>query len=336
LNREYELPVAITETDEINLSYDDNVFSFEFAALSFTAPQKNQYAYKLEGFDPEWNYVGTKRDVTYTNLDPGEYVFRVKGSNNDGVWNEAGASIRVIIAPPFWETWWFRVAVMLVLGAGVAWVYDYRVRHLLKVERLRSQIANDLHDDIGSTLTHIGVCAELIRSGKVETEKGRLLESIENMAREVMVTMSDIVWSIDSRHDRYSDLIDRMHDVAYKVLSLRQIRLSIRERGMRQEYLAPELRQNLFLIFKEAVNNVVRHAEATSVEVEFLRTNHHLEMVIRDDGRGVPEDYRAGHGIRNMQMRAERLKGRLEIRNRQGTVLILTIPVRAFSERAKT
>ena len=96
----------ISETEAITLSYRESVFSFEFAALHFSAPEKNKYAYMMEGFDAAWNHVGNRRLATYTNLDPGDYVFRVKGSNKDGIWNEAGASIKITITPPWWKTWW--------------------------------------------------------------------------------------------------------------------------------------------------------------------------------------------------------------------------------------
>lgn len=116
------LPKPVSEIDTIVLSYEQSVFTFEFAALSYTLPGKNQYAYKLEGFDENWNYVGTKRTATYTNLDAGTYLFRVKGSNNDGVWNETGVSITVRVTPPYWKTWWFR----LVIGFCVAlFIYGY-------------------------------------------------------------------------------------------------------------------------------------------------------------------------------------------------------------------
>jgi len=208
----------------------------------------------------------------------------------------------------------------------VTLLYQYRVRHLLQVERLRAQIASDLHDDIGSTLTSITVYAELIRSGTEGTDKMKLLENIENMAREVMNTMSDIVWSIDARNDSYSNLIDRMHDFAYKVLTLRQINLTINDHGIKNAYLSPELRQNVYLIFKEALHNVVKHAEATSVNVDLTLTNHHLEMTIRDNGKGISAQAPKGHGLTNMQLRASRLKGNIEIANDNGTVITLKVP----------
>jgi signal transduction histidine kinase len=118
---------SILETNEIILSYDQSVFTFEFAALDYTFPEKNQYAYKLEGFDKDWNYVGNKRTATYTNLDPGSYTFKVRGSNNDGIWNNEGSSIKIIITPPYWKTWWFKIMAVLIIAGTATVFYRYRV-----------------------------------------------------------------------------------------------------------------------------------------------------------------------------------------------------------------
>ena len=125
---------AITETKEIELRHNQTVLTFEFSALSYTVPEKNKYAYKLEGFDKDWNYAGTQHKVTYTNLDPGTYVFRVKASNNDGVWNEKGTSIRIIINPPFWATWWFRLLIFISLTAVIYIIYKSRV-HIIEAQK---------------------------------------------------------------------------------------------------------------------------------------------------------------------------------------------------------
>lgn len=135
------LQMQISEAREIKLSYKENAFSFEFVALDFTIPEKNRYAYRLEGFDIDWVYTTSdKRFAAYTNLSPGEYIFRVKGSNNDGVWNEAGTSIKIIIKPPVWRTWWFQLLVALaVLGMG-AGVYRYRMKGLSQKTRLQTEL----------------------------------------------------------------------------------------------------------------------------------------------------------------------------------------------------
>jgi signal transduction histidine kinase/ligand-binding sensor domain-containing protein/class 3 adenylate cyclase/ActR/RegA family two-component response regulator len=127
-NKPVKLDTAISHTKEIKLSYKDIFFGFEFAALDYTNPQKNQYAYKLVGFDKDWIYAGTQRTATYTNLDGGTYIFRVKGSNNDGVWNEKGTSIKIIISPPPWKTWWAYMLYVLALIAAVLVYVRWRTR----------------------------------------------------------------------------------------------------------------------------------------------------------------------------------------------------------------
>jgi len=124
---------AVSMTDQIKLSYNDRVITFEFAALHYAAPEKNMYAYKLEGFEKDWNYVGTRRFATYTNLSPGKYVFRVRGSNNDGLWNEQGSSLSLIIFPPFWQTWWFRglalsLVIVFLVGFYINRTHNIRTR----------------------------------------------------------------------------------------------------------------------------------------------------------------------------------------------------------------
>ena len=128
----WPLQMDITETKEIVLSYTDKVFSFAFVALDYTAPEKNRFEYMMEGFDDDWVYAGTRREVTYTNLDPGEYTFRVKGSNNDGVWNEEGTSLRITIVPPYWQTWWFRTASVLALFALAFTGYSIKIYSMRK------------------------------------------------------------------------------------------------------------------------------------------------------------------------------------------------------------
>jgi len=136
---------AIEKTEDLTLSYKQSVFSFDFAALNYISSSKNQYAYKMEGFDNDWNYVGTKRTATYTNLDPGKYIFRVKGSNNDGVWNEKGIALPIVITPPYWETIWFRLFLVVVAAGIVFWIYRWRmqVRDLAAQKRMDAALTKD-------------------------------------------------------------------------------------------------------------------------------------------------------------------------------------------------
>jgi len=137
----------ITETKEMTLSHKQSVFTFKFVALNYTHPEKNQYAYMLEGFDRDWNYAGNKREATYTNLDPGEYIFRVKASNNDGYWNEEGTSLKITILPPWWQTWWFRIMIIVLLGVSIFTFVEYRIYSMKKQHyRLEQQVKERTHD----------------------------------------------------------------------------------------------------------------------------------------------------------------------------------------------
>ncbi len=280
----------------------------------------------MEGFDADWIQSGTRRYASYTNLDHGEYRFRVKGCNNDGVWNETGAAIRIIITPPFWETWWFRALIALSVVGALALLYRHRVARLLEIERLRVRIASDLHDDIGATLTKISLHSELIQDDACSPEVRASLRKIGAMSRELVTTMSDVVWSIDARNDTVGNLLDRMREFAASVLAARAVVFNFNINGLELDKRLPvDLRQNLYLIFKEAINNVAKHADATRVEIDLENSNDAFKMAIHDDGEAGAENERmTGHGLRNMKMRAQRLGGQLEIVPNGGWTVRLT------------
>lgn len=175
----------VAETDSINLSYKENLFSFEFAALHYSFPEKNSYAYMLEGFDDEWNYVGNRRIAIYTKLDPGTYTFKVKGTNSDGVWNEAGASVRIVISPPFWKTWLFRISVVLAfLGLSFAW-YKSRVRHIEEQKVILEKQVAERTAKVMSQKEEIQLQKTLIEAEKDKVEKLLLNILPEDTAEEL-------------------------------------------------------------------------------------------------------------------------------------------------------
>ncbi len=317
---------GLAQIKQLVLNANDRFFSFELAALDFTNPSGNQYAYQMQGFDEGWNVVGNRYHVSYTNLNPGKYLFRVKAANNDGVWNETGVSLPIIIRPPYWQTWWFR---LLAAGAclGLLWLaYQYRVKRLLELERMRVRIASDLHDDVGSTLTKISLYSDIIRNGGDPGNEQSLVRRIGEMSRELVTNMSDIVWSIDARNDSVGDLLDRMRDFAFSMLSPRQIDVKFEIIGLDDAKKLPaDIRQNLYLVFKEAITNIARHAEARQVEVQLHNEKKQFTMRIYDNGRGFDvEQASRGHGLRNMNMRAGRIHGQLKLENQRGTSVIIT------------
>ncbi|MGH1365165.1 MAG: two-component regulator propeller domain-containing protein [Calditrichia bacterium] len=319
--------LALNNTSEIRLAYDDRLISFEFAALDFTNSKVNHYAYKMVGYDEDWIENGNDRTATYRNLPAGDYEFLVKGSNNDGIWSTTPSSIRILVTPPYWETWWFRILGFLLLAGLLGMLYRYRVMKLLELERMRVRIASDLHDDVGATLTKISLYSDLIRSGTDPEERNQLLDLIGSKSRELVVTMSDIVWSIDARNDTMEDLLDRMRDYATSLFSATNIdyRFDVSDVPM-QRKLPLNTRQNLYLIFKEAVTNTAKHSDASSVRISLSERAGKLLMAIHDNGIGVQENVRrSGHGMQNMKMRAKRIRGELEVESNSGLTITLRV-----------
>lgn len=321
-----QLAQPLYETTSVTLAHDQNVLSFDFVALDFAAPERNQYAYMLEGIDKTWNYPGTRRYANYTHLQPGRYLFKVKGANKDGIWNEEGASIEITISPPFWRQWWFILLALAALVTLLVLGYNYRVNKLLEVERLRVRIASDLHDDIGSSLTRISLQSELIQEGIEPGEVNGYLKNIASMSRELVTTMSDIVWSIDARNDTMGNLLDKMRDFTTNTLSAQGIVVSFAHSGLDVKKKIPvDIRENLYLICKEAVNNISKHSQATSVSIVLRNDFDKFTMVITDNGKGWAGTGRpTGHGVKNIRMRGERLGGKVDFINDQGVRVVLT------------
>jgi hypothetical protein len=314
---------SITSTTSITLSHDQNVFSFEFAALHFASPQSNTYAYKMEGFDKEWIRSGTRRYVTYTNLDPGKYQFMVIGSNNDGVWNTMGTSVEIIISPPFWKTWWF-ITFMVLAGLSIAAaIIFFRLRHLLAIERLRLKIASDLHDDIGTRLTEISMLSDIVYHGGAGEQAG-FKDSVRNIggiARELIENMSDIVWLINPKRDSLYELFLKLKDGYEEILSHRQILLHINNLNFMEKISLPmEHRKNIYLIFKEAINNALKHSACSEISINTEVNGRLLTITMYDNGQGFDIHRRSsGNGLENMQQRAQAIGGTVRIQSSAGS-----------------
>ena len=328
ITKDSPLLQSIIESRNIKLSYSQNNFTFSFAALDYTSPYQNQYAYKLEGVTNDWIYCSNQNIATFTNIDPGEYIFRVKGSNNDGIWNETGTSVRVIITPPFWQTGWFRIFILLIIASLLYIIYRYRINRLLELERLRIQIASDLHDDIGADLTKIALYSEIIQTSRRRDKILTSSQKIGSSSREIITTLSDIVWSIDARNDTVGDLVDRMRDFVDMAFQPGTVHLDFQTHGLAfQKKLKQTVRHNIYLIFKEAVHNAARHSGASEVRVQLTNREGKFRMEISDNGTGIDRSHKPSghHGLENMTLRAGKIGGELKIENDQGTWITLTL-----------
>ncbi|MFH1195476.1 MAG: two-component regulator propeller domain-containing protein [bacterium] len=319
INSVYVLSKEIKgEISELTLPYNQNFISFEFAALDYTSPVENEYAYKLEGLDKDWNYVDSKiRLANYTDLQPGEYIFRVIGSNNDGIWNLQGTSIRIIISPPFWQTWWFISLSVLFAGGLIYYVTSLRYKSLLSLEKLKSKLAADLHDSIGSGLTEISILSELASAdveSKPDNASGKM-NLVSQTARELVDVLSDIVWVVNPKRDSLYDLILRLKDRYNDFLSDMGVSLKIINLEKIKDIKLPmEYKQNLYMILKEGLTNCIRHSACKKILLEIYVNGSTFKISLTDDGKGLDlSKIGMGNGIRNMKSRAASIKSQINI-----------------------
>lgn len=330
-----------------------------FTALSFVAPERVRFQYQLEGLETEWMEATTKRSVNYSYLPPGDYRFRVIACNSDGVWNRTGAVLAITKLPHVWQTWWFRVATALLaasaVGGAVRAVTRRRFRQKLErlerqraIEKERTRIAKDIHDDLGASLTRITLLSQTARSEIDQPDQAAAgLDQIYITARALTQAMDEIVWAVNPHHDTLDSLVSYLGGFTQDFLSAAGIRCRLEvPLSLPPLPVTAEVRHNLFLAFKEAINNVVRHAGATEASVWFTLEPRRFILTLRDNGRGFqPSDEEArpssgsqsqsasvppvfGNGLINMRKRLEEIGGHCEIESRtgQGTTVTFTVP----------
>jgi Signal transduction histidine kinase len=318
-NKDSILKEPIELTKQIVLSYDQNDLSLEFAALNYFHPEKNQYKYKLENYNKDWIITDAgKRFANYTNLNPGKYVFKVRASNNDGQWSPHEASLVIIITPPFWQTWWFRSLIGLTVAAIVYAVYRYRLQQVLRLQNIRNRIASDLHDDIGSTLNSISVYSEVAKNDA--EQRNISLSMIGESSRKVIDAMSDIVWTINPDNDGFDRIILRMRSLAYNLFRAKNIEFVFKaDESLNHLKLSLEKRRNLFLIFKETLNNLIKYSQAKRVKISLIHHGGTITLLVRDDGIGFdPSVKYNGNGLTNIRKRAKEMNAQLQIESGEG------------------
>jgi len=303
----------------------------DYFALPFVPGDDVRYAYRLVGAADGWTECGSRRTVTYANLAPGRYRFEVRATDSHGAGSPTPAHFDLIVPPPFWRTPWF-LGLTLLLTTCAGWLlHRTRLARALAVERLRTRIATDLHDDIGSNLSHMAILSEVTLKRSVrgsDTVEG--LRRIAEVARESIDTMSDIVWAIDPDRDRLGDLVNRMRRFVNDLVATRSIDVTFTAPSDGLDLgLAADTKRQLYRVFKESLNNAVRHSDCSAIEVELSMADSTLRLAIRDDGRGFDSrEIEPGQGLDSIRRRAESAGGRLRVRSSpgQGTEIRMEIP----------
>ena len=297
-----------------------NHLQISFAGINLDSTL--QFQYKLEGSGRDWSQPGLQQSVVYPGFPSGRYRFLVRALNADDAVSPVAAALSLNVLPPIWQRWWFLLLASATV-AGAIWQWQrYRLGRLLEMERMRTRIATDLHDDIGTSLSHIAVLSELARQSINDPHAGLAdyLAQINLVSQEAAAAVGDVVWAINPQRDSLNDVVLRMRRFAVDVLSAREIDVRFNEVGADGSCkLESDVRRQLFLVFKEAVNNVARHAQATSVQIDLRIDLDTVVLEVSDDGKGFdPEQASSGHGLHNLRSRAQRLQGSFSIQSSPG------------------
>ncbi len=339
--------------DNFELEYDQNYISFEFVALHYSDPKRNKYAYKLEGIDDKWFYSGTRRFASYLNLPHGDYIFRVRAANCDGIWNEKGISIAFVINPPIWLTWWAYLIYVALFFLGLYSIDMIKTEKIqrkarkeaeekFKVERAKaeerekiySQTAADFHDQVSGEIGTISIYSELLKMNLTNLKENELqkhLSKIDSSARNLINFKDSFLWILDSGDVSLFELANYLKDRGNELFGHTSVNFKLNP--IPTEYktimLPFQWKRNILFIFIECMNNVIRHAECSNVELHIEIINNRLHIIIYDDGKGFDDINKTGRGMINIKKRAAQLGGKLKIASKknQGTKTELTIEI---------
>ena len=336
--------VAKTINPALPLPPGPHYVEFRFTGLSLTAPESVRFQWRLEGLEPDWVDGGSRRSASYSFLPPGEYRFRVRACNNEGIWSEPGTAVGVVVLPHYWQRWWFPFGVIsaLLLATGSAVAFGLRTRHRRRLaqleqqrtlERERSRIAQDLHDDLGASLAEISLLGGMSQRPTISPERARQnIGEITAKSRAMLRALDEIVWAVNPQHDTASSVKNYFCQYAQHLLRLTPIRCRLEvESDLPSLILNSEQRHGLFLAFKEALSNVISHSDASEAWIRILAPENCLTIQVDDNGKGFSSASPAegADGLGNMQRRLHQLGGRCEIESTpgKGTVIRFLLPM---------
>jgi signal transduction histidine kinase/ligand-binding sensor domain-containing protein len=337
--------IGATQVGGITIEPDQRQVQIDFFGLSLAAGETLRYQHKLEGASGDWSVPTSARTVTYPNIPPGNYRFFVRAVTTEGSSTISPASVSFIVLRPVWQRWWFLLTLAVSLGLLGYAAYRYRIAKLLELERIRTRIATDLHDDIGASLSRMAILSEVVKqqTGSLNVATYSMLNEIGDSARSLIDSMSDIVWAIDPRKDDLKSIAQRIRQFASDVLESQKIRWTFEfTEGLEEIRLSPDERRQFYLIFKEAINNVAKHSGCTEAKLRIFLENNRLHGEISDNGRGfvLPDPETSfmgmgGNGLKNMQSRACDVGGRLDIDSEpgKGSKIHLLLPLKRLNFR---
>lgn len=320
------LKQSITHTDSLVLKYWQNMLELSFAALDFNQPEAIQFAYKLNGLDQDWIQAGNRNAAIYTNLDAGKYLFEIKATNSDGIWNTTPKQLFIKVLPPPWKSTWAYLLYGLCCIVGLYGIFQFRLQQKLKVVEARNKIekarleeraslreknAADFHDELGHRLTKISLFLELARRSSTNPpERNNYLDKIKANTAALSSGIRDLIWTLDPQKDSLFQMVERLRDFGNQLFESSDTSFSAEGLDAAWEAieLEPDVRKHLLLMFKEAMNNCLKYAEAEKAVLRVALEDKALEISFEDNGKGLAQDQASsGYGLKNMAKRAEKI-----------------------------
>jgi ligand-binding sensor domain-containing protein/two-component sensor histidine kinase len=324
---------TLSPTEKISLKPNQNVARFEFSALGFINERQLLYSYRLKGSnDSTWSKPENIHEASYASLSPGHYTFEVKTIGWNGE-DGTPAAFSFHINMPFWKQWWFIALGALVVLILFYALYRYRIRQLVRLQNVRNSIATDLHDDIGSSLTNISILSELSNKNLSKPEKAQpFLQRISEEVQASSQAMDDIIWSVNSHNDSLQETMARMRRYAAELFDNSETGCHLQlEEDSANKKLSMEQRRDVYLIYKEVLNNIHKHAHANNIWIDVSQEQNHLFMQIKDDGKGFNTDHITHrNGLKNLRSRVEKWFGKIKIQSEEnkGTTIEIRIPLK--------
>ncbi|MBX2815300.1 MAG: hypothetical protein KTR24_04870 [Saprospiraceae bacterium] len=319
-DREQEKVVHLTHNLQnigvIELPARNRFLQCEFSLADYTYPELHRYRYQLEGADDDWHYLGQQNEVRFDDLGPGSYTLVVQGIDRNGNVSSQALQLPIKVDTFFYRKWWFVLICLGLLSLVAYLVHMIRVQQVIRLERLRTKISSDLHDDVGGLLSGLAMQTELLEYSAKEKDKPKL-KRISDLSRSAMAQMRDVIWATDARKDHFEDLLERMKEYAAEILFSRGIEFYFHVENINTEKKIPvHIRQNLYLIVKESLTNIAKHSTAKRVDIFLTKNGNTFGLSVQNDGAQPTlngESVRQGSGLSNMRMRAESIGAEIKI-----------------------
>ncbi|NSW46490.1 MAG: hypothetical protein HPY79_11810 [Bacteroidales bacterium] len=317
-------PNNLNANDLLSFSYNQNNFTFKIAAMEYTQPSKNEIKVILKGIETKWNYLKNKNSIHYPWLPSGKYELYACASNNDGYWSNPVLLLKFTINPPYWKSIWFYFLIILLFLVIMSIIYYFiyiynlkkkirELKQLQAIERVRINISREIHDDIGAGLTQIAILSEQLNNDALQySEKTQIqvrTKKLENITRELLQSMSEIVWVMNPINDTLENLLIYLRKTLNRLIEDTSFDIKIIFPDQYPDIIVDSgVRRKILLILKEAVNNSIKHSYGDLILLKFLLSDQSFCIDISDNGKGFQGKINPiGNGLRNMRQHADEI-----------------------------